>query len=47
MALLTAFVVCDDQIWLQMFLCFGHNLSLTAFASDVAADVGLTSSMTW
>jgi hypothetical protein len=40
---LTAFVVCDDQIWSQMFLCFGHNLLLTAFSSDVA----LTSAMTW
>jgi hypothetical protein len=42
-ALLTALVVCDDQIWSQMFLCFGHNLPLTVFASDVA----LTSAMTW
>jgi hypothetical protein len=40
---LTTFVMCDDQIWSQMFLCFGHNLPLTAFASDVA----LTSAMTW
>jgi hypothetical protein len=40
---LTALEVCDDQIWSQMFLCFGHNLPLTVFASDVA----LTSAMTW
>jgi hypothetical protein len=40
---LTAFVMCDDQIWSQIFLCFGHNLPLTAFASDVA----LMSAMTW
>jgi hypothetical protein len=40
---LMAFVMCDDQIWSQMFLCFGHNLPLTAFASDVV----LTSAMTW
>jgi hypothetical protein len=47
MAPLTAFVMCDDQIWSQMFLCFDHNLPLTAFASDVAVDVVVTSSMTW
>jgi hypothetical protein len=40
---LTTLVVCDDQIWSQMFLCFGHNLLLTAFASDMA----LMSAMTW
>jgi hypothetical protein len=40
---LTTLVVCDDQIWSQMFLCFGHNLPLTAFASDMA----LMSAMTW
>jgi hypothetical protein len=40
---LTALVVCNDQIWSQMFLCFGHNLPLTVFASDVV----LTSAMTW
>jgi hypothetical protein len=42
-ALLTVLVVCDDQIWSHMFLGFGHNLPLTAFASDVA----LTSTMAW
>jgi hypothetical protein len=47
MAPLTAFVMCDDQIWSQMFLCFGHNLPLTAFASDMTADVAVTSLMTW
>jgi hypothetical protein len=46
-ASLTAFVVCDDHFWSQMFLCFGHNLPLTVFASDVATDVALTSAMTW
>jgi hypothetical protein len=40
---LMAFVMCVDQIWSQMFLCIGHNLPLTAFASDVV----LTSAMTW
>jgi hypothetical protein len=40
---LTAFVMCDDQIWSQMFLCFGHNLPLTVFAFDMA----LTSAMMW
>jgi hypothetical protein len=40
---LMAFVMCDDQIWPQIFLCFGHNIPLTVFAFDVA----LTSAMTW
>jgi hypothetical protein len=40
---LTMFVLCDDPIWSQMFLCFGHNLLLTALASDMA----LMSVMMW
>jgi hypothetical protein len=44
---LTALVVCDDQIWSQMFLCFGHNLPLTEFASDVALTSAITWQLTW
>jgi hypothetical protein len=46
-ALLMAFVMCDDHIWSQMFLCFGHNLPLTAFASDVALMSAMMWQLTW
>jgi hypothetical protein len=44
---LTDFVMCDVQIWSQMFLCFGHNLPVMAFASDVVLTSAMMCQLTW